>query len=298
MSGVPEFDMMPTLRFFRFPWRHHLPVGLVLISSVMAGCGYDTYRERLDRTKEYYANELRLNSILDPKWAGPGVSLRPPKKLMLQAPPLPRAWIEDAAKFEPVALDPRAPVSPHLPISGIVGAWTMDVSLDAAAADAMGKCYLFVLSNGDRFRYEDLGAPEKYFDDLEAALMKTFSVAIIENGRADQNNSRYEATIPATDKWGKSYKFRCVHFVADKPINKEIWNADLYELPSLEVQDLQTAVLVMYPANARERLNDHVKVALETLDIEASKPLRVVPPPKEGANPLLPGLPQSKPNAF
>ena len=224
---------------------------------------------------------------------------RPPKKMTTSAGPGLRPYNEDSKKFENIP-DPRQPVSPPFRVTGIVGAWTTEVTLDVAEGAVAGTGYIFLVSNGDRYRYDE-PKPANFFEDLENELMECFHVTIqMGDGKASDNNIHYPIMIPLSDEWGKTQNYRAVHLVPEKEINKVAWIVDLFELQGT---DVQSAVVVMYPAKAKERITEKVRIAMETLEVEPKPPELRLPPPKEGVPggpgvPLLPGAAPAKPSGF
>ncbi len=115
-------------------------IGLVVL-AMCAGCGRQTYLERLDETKRYFAYEDRLNQYLTRvAWAGKNFQLRVPKQFQ----PITSKAKEGEASQE---RDPRQPVFAEVELPGLQGAWQANFPL--TGEEGKGDAWLYLCSNYD-----------------------------------------------------------------------------------------------------------------------------------------------------
>jgi|HubBroStandDraft_6_1064221.scaffolds.fasta_scaffold64005_2 hypothetical protein len=114
----------------------------IICLVVFAGCGRETYLERVDETKRYFAYEERLNQNLTRvAWAGKNFQLRVPKQFQ----PIQPKTKEGEASQE---RDPRQPVfAPELELPGLQGAWQANFPL--TGNEGNGDAWLYLCSNYD-----------------------------------------------------------------------------------------------------------------------------------------------------
>jgi hypothetical protein len=136
----------------------------LLIAAALAGCGRETYLERFDDTKRYFAYEDKLNQYLTRvAWAGKSFQLRVPKQFQPIATKTTKKG-EEAAEEEK---DPRQPKYAELEFPGLQGAWQANFPLTGGAGSGEG--YLYLCSN-----YDLLG---KKGDEVKA---KTFNADVVQ----------------------------------------------------------------------------------------------------------------------
>ena len=136
----------------------------LLLAAGLAGCGRETYLERFDETKRYFAYEDKLNQYLTRvAWAGKSFQLRVPKQFQPIATKTTKKG-EEAAEEE---RDPRQPKFAELEFPGLQGAWQANFPLTGGAGSGEG--YLYLCSNYDLLA--------KKGDEVKA---KTFNADVIQ----------------------------------------------------------------------------------------------------------------------
>lgn len=119
----------------------------LLLATGLAGCGRETYLERFEETKRYFAYEDKLNQYLTRvAWAGKSFQLRVPKEFQ---PIAAKTKKGEEAKGEEAAeeKDPRQPDYAELEFPGLQGAWQAKFQLTGGAGSGEG--YLYLCSNYD-----------------------------------------------------------------------------------------------------------------------------------------------------
>ena len=261
-------------------------LGLLLVF----GCGSGTYEERLKETNALFEYHLGLDRVLQPgKWASPTtITMRIPKGFTaLPAPPPPKP-------NEPVPEDSRQPFYLGLTLPGLVGAWQGPFPCD----DGLNRSvYLYVCSNHQM--YQSLAAnpkgtdPELFLTNLETALSNAMQVQLPPGeGTQIGNNVRYSEMCPRDGKYAVQRKFTGITFVppAVLPQVGVPIKAQMYGHYNGKIQ---VAILAVYPASVRDRIEDRLLTALETFGVSNS-----LPSAQPGA-PIGPGgAPANRPAGF
>lgn len=260
-------------------------LGLLLVF----GCGSGTYEERLKETNALFEYHLGLDRVLQPgKWSSPNtISMRIPLGFTaLPAPPPPKP-------NEPIPDDPRQPFYLGMTLPGLVGAWQGLFPCD----DGNRPVFLYVCSNHQLYQnlaVSPKGAdPELFLTNLESALSATMQVQLPPGeGTQVGNNVRYVEMCPRDGKYAVQRKFTGITFVppAVLPQVGVAIKAQMYGHYNGKVQ---VAVLAVYPASIRDRLEDRLLTALETFSVSSN-----LPSIQSGAPTGAGGAPASRPVGF
>lgn len=232
------------------------------------GCGSDVYESRLKETNAFFEYRQSLDRVLQSgNWTSPtSIQMRIPKGFNLLPGPPP------TKEGEPIPDDARQPLYLGLQLPGLVGAWHGEFPSD----DGNRPVFLYVCSNHQR--YQDLVKnpegpdPALFLRELEDALSSTMQVAIpLETFSQVGNNVRYEETCPRDGKYAMPKKFAGITFVPPailRQVGVEI-KAQMYGHHN---ENIQVAVLAIYPASIRERLELKLLTALETFSVSNQVP--------------------------
>lgn len=256
-------------------------IARLLLASLMvvlpvSGCGVETYERRLAETNEYFKYLNKLDTALAGSYwedATYGIKFRPPKEFALMAPP--PAPVEG----ESPPADERQPLYLGTELPGLIAAFRGTVP----ASDGQAVAFLYVLGNHERIliRQANDGVgddPATYLDDLELLLANTLGVTIT-SGRGDQDNQKFESTIPMERKYAIPKNFTVVSLLPPQPIQaggQEIQlRLQLYEYPSVAqrgTMPIQVAFLMVYPTTVRTDPVASLKLAMETLTVSDQGP--------------------------
>ena len=239
-------------------------VGLLLVF----GCGSDLYESRLKETNAFFEYRQSLDRVLQSgNWTTPTtISMRIPKGFNLLPAPLP------AKEGEPIPEDARQPLYLGLQLPGLVGAWQGEFPCD----DGNRPVFLYVCSNHQSY-LDLIAAPEGpdpalFLTELENALSTTMQVTLPPGEVAQVgNNIRYAETCPRDGKYALQKKFTGITFVPPgvlPQVGVEI-KAQMYGHYN---GNIHVAVLAIYPASIRERLEDKLLTALETFSVSNQVP--------------------------
>ena len=247
-------------------------VGLLLV----CGCGSEQYELRIKETNAFFEYQKSLDRVLQSgNWSHQQstISMRIPKGFTFK--PGPRPPKAD----EPEPEDTRQPNYlgadfPGLP--GLVGAWQGEFLGDGGNVPV----FLYVCSNHPLFlaaakNPESAPDPALFLTNLEQLLSTTMQVTL-PPGEVTQigDNIRYAETCPKDPnnlKYALPQKFTGITFVPPGL------------LPGIEVKikaqmyghyngPIQVAVLAIYPAGIRDRIEDKLLKSLETFSVSNQMP--------------------------
>lgn len=243
-------------------------LGLLLV----LGCGSGTYEERLKETNALFEYHLGLDRVLQPgDWSSPTtIKMRIPKGFTaLPAPPPPKPDEPD----EPVPEDPRQPFYLGLTLPGLVGAWQGLFPCDDGQSRPV---YMYVCSNHQV--YQGLAAnpkgadPELFLTNLETDLSNAMQVQLPPGeGTQIGNNVRYSEMCPRDGKYAVQRKFTGITFVPPDVL-PQVGVAIKTQMYGHYNGKVQVAILVVYPASVRDRIEDRLLTALETFSVSSSFP--------------------------
>lgn len=248
------------------------PALALLVGLWLHGCGSEVYEQRLQETAEFFAYMDKLNDNLEPVWRRQefGLSMRPPRPFRLMLAPVPPE-VEEGEEPPPVT-DPRQPVFLGTELPGLIDAWRADLPSDSG--DPV-PAFLYILGNHQRFldlaRSEGVGAdPATFLSELEIVLQQALGVTLPEgeSQRADPN-ARYRERLPKAERYAVPKDFTAVDFEPPEPVGGVPLRLHLYEYQTGQVQ---VALLMVYPAGVRDRPQERLKLALETLNVSGQAP--------------------------
>ncbi len=243
-------------------------VGLLLV----CGCGSEQYEKRLKETDAFFTYRQSLDRVLQSgNWSVPQftISMRVPKGF--NAKPGPRPAKADEEQPE----DTRQPTFLGLHLPGLVGAWQGEFPGDGGNVPV----FLYVCSNHQLFldavKNPEAPDPALFLTDLENALSVTMQVTLPPGEVAQVgNNVRYAETCPKDGKYALQKKFTGITFVPSGPLTQ--MGPDAVEIKAQMYGhyngSIQVAVLAIYPANIRERIEDKMLKSLETFTVTNQVP--------------------------
>ena len=240
-------------------------VGLLLVF----GCGSEQYEARLKQTNAFFEYRQSLDRVLQSgNWTVPQytISMRIPKGF--NAKPGPRPAKEGEEQPE----DTRQPPFLGLYLPGLVGAWDGEFPGDTGNV----KVFLYVCSNHQLFldavKNPDAPDPALFLTDVENALSAALKVTLPPGEVAQVgNNVRYAETCPKDDKYALQKKFTGITFVPPGAI-AELGIEIKAQMYGHHNGSIQVAVLAIYPANIRDRIEDKLLKSLETFTVTNQVP--------------------------
>ena len=261
-------------------------LGLLLVF----GCGSSTYEERLKETNALFEYHLGLDRVLQPgKWSSPNtISMRIPQGFTeIPAPPPPKP-------NEPVPEDSRQPFYLGLTLPGLVGAWQGQFACDDGLKRPV---FLYVCSNHQLYQNLALNPkgsdPELFLTNLENTLSSTMQVQLPPGeGTQVGSNVRYAEMCPRDGKYAVQRKFTGITFVP-AAVLPQVGVAIKAQYYGHYNGKIQVAVLAVYPASIRDRIEDRLLTALETFSVSGS-----VPSTQPGVPAGPGGAPASRPVGF
>jgi hypothetical protein len=242
-----------------------LAVVCLVLLTLSAGCGRETYLERLDETKRFFAYEDRLNQNLTRvAWRGQSFLLRVPKQFQPIVPKSkPGAEGEDR--------DPRQPTFAELDLPGLQGAW--QASLPLTGGEGNGPAWLYLCSN-----FEALG--KKGAEDKAAAFNSDLIVKIATAvGQQHQTPSyaklpNYEIPPKGQEAFVDKLKFRVASPGIPLIFDDKAYHIRIYCYKK-DKSPAQISIIYVLPDNVVQaaKLDRAIDMSLETLQVTQEKPL-------------------------
>lgn len=266
--GTTSMRLVERGVMFRSAWRLTLVGGLGLL--VIAGCGLETYEQRLAETNEYFKYVNKLDTYLsDVTWRDDayGIDFRYPKGFGLIPGPQPPAEGEETQS--PV-VDPRQPHFLGVDLPGMIAHFRAD--------DGQEVALLYVLGNHERIliRAANDGVgddPDTYLTDLELLLQNAVGVTIPDQlGTGGADNEKYKETIPRDGKYAHQKEFTAISFLQPAPPEGSALPQVRMQLYEHQVDKMQVAILLIVPTANRSDPREALKLALETLKVRAEPP--------------------------
>ena len=237
------------------------------------GCGADTYKDRLEATRQYFEYLEKVNSALGTKVVPfEGVELRVPKPFTQIIPPPPPKEGEAETQLDPNEDPARLGYHPNIRLDGVLASWRAKVDLETPSGGE-GMAYLHLLSNLPRWVEKQSNndiEPLHYRTDLTNLLANAYNVQTetadapwpwIKIGSRD--DERYRAFSPYVGK-------KTVDYIDIPPVDQPI-NAIFYWM---EVRDVHVGLVLIIPRaiDPRLKLEDRLKHTLETLKVPSQPP--------------------------
>lgn len=266
-------------------------IWLLSCCLLLTSCGTEQYEARLKETNAYFEYRQSLDKVLQSApWVGPNtITMRIPHGFkLLSPPPVPK-------EGEPVQPDSRQPAYMGLELPGLVAAWQGDFPCDNGNLPA----FLYVCSNHQMFNASPIEGerppePELFLTEFENLLSATMQVQLPpgESPRVE-DNVRYRQDCPQKGhRYAISRAFTGVTFVPPGVL-PQVGIALKGQYYGHYNGKIHVAVLAIYPASIRERMEDKLRTALETFSVSANVP--------QAARPNVPGAPganQARPAGF
>ena len=246
---------------------------LALLGCLAAGCGSQTYQQRLDETELRFRYLAKLDANLDTKWSHPEglFDVRVPLQFEESlAPPKPKLD-EEGNPIEPdePVVDPRQPKFLDVELPGLVAAWKGKVELASGKKAKLAPCYMYVLSNHDLWKENQQSEARSFSTDVSELL---FSALGKELPLPDQwDTPRY----PVAKGYVKQKNFASPATPPDKVIDGVATNFSLFLYHAGKefeggVRAVQVAVLFVIPNeidSRREQFDQRIPLCLETLNV-------------------------------
>lgn len=240
-------------------------VGLLLV----LGCGSEQYEKRLTETNKFFEYRQSLDRVLQSgNWTIPQytISMRIPKGFNPIAGPRP------AKEGEEQPEDLRQPPFLGLHLPGLVGAWKGEFPGETGNATV----FLYVCSNHplflDAVKNKEAPDPALFLTDLENALSTALQVTLPPGEVAQVgNNVRYAENCPKDDKYAIQKKFIGITFVPPGPL-PEVGVEIKAQMYGHRNGAIEVALLAIYPANIRDRIEDKLLKSLETFTVSNQVP--------------------------
>lgn len=238
----------------------------------VCGCGSEQYDQRLRDTNAFFEYQQSLDRVLQRFWEDRNltIAMRIPHGLaQLPRPPV-------AKEGEPVAIDTRHPVFLNqLVLPGLVEAWRGDFACDDGQTRPV---WLYVCSNHTLFhRPESEGefTPDQFNKTITEMVGSVLgrSLSPLNAASPGTENALYAETCPRIAKYTIPRTFTAVSVVPPP----EYTNAQIDFMPKCQLYthengQIQVAVLLVYPASVRERLDERLRTALETFRVTNAVP--------------------------
>lgn len=258
---------------------------------LMASCGTEQYEARLKETNAFFEYRQSLDKVLQSgAWVGPNtITMRIPHGFRpLSPPPAPK-------EGEPPQADLRQPSYMGLELPGLVAAWQGDFPCDAGNLPA----FLYVCSNHHMFNAsptegEKPPEPELFLTEFENLLSTAMQVQL-PPGESPQvgDNVRYREVCPREPKYALSKHFTGITFVPPGVLTQVGMQIPIKgQYYGHYNGKIHVAVLAIYPASIRERMEDKLRTALETFSVSGAVPQAALP-----KTPGVPGANQTAPPA-
>ncbi len=238
-------------------------------SLALAGCGIDTYEQRLGETRKYYAYLEKLDANLAPSWKeGPVEELRVPLQFKnIRKPPPTKNEQGETVEAE---VDPRQPNYLGLELPGLLATWEtpLDVVVDGQKQQRKG--YIYAVSNYSMFSSDLATQAPEYTRSLLGTISDRLSLPPVELGKGERE------THPRakTDAYTVPNNFEVYRFKSDQLVVDGVpYTIDVY---THSVKDIQFDLLLFLPVgiDTQAKLIERVPLMLERLKVAAKKPPR------------------------
>ncbi len=259
---------------------HALRYVLPAAAVGLAGCGQQTYEQRLQESAKFFAYVQKVDSSVGPPWKnspanpGPIDQIRVPLQFKEVKKPLPVKNPETGELMDP-EIDPRQPDYVALELPGLVATWEAPCRVTVDGKAEIRKGYLYVLTNAYMFANADQsGRAPDFVKDLLTLMADKLSLT---------------PPDPAKDAQKEQYPRAQPFYVAQK-------SYDVFRLPDAFVKDGATYTIELYVQHAGpvegvvmfalpagldsgEKLTERIPYLLETLKVSSKPPAAL---PKKG----------------
>jgi hypothetical protein len=236
-------------------------IGLVVL-AMCAGCGRQTYLERLDETKRYFAYEDRLNQYLTRvAWAGKNFQLRVPKQFQ----PITSNAKEGEASQE---RDPRQPVFAEVELPGLQGAWQANFPL--TGEEGKGDAWLYLCSNYDLLAKK---GDEARAGTFNSEVMQLIATAVGQQVQPIGKLPLYEVPPKTEEAFVEKRKYHVVSPGIPALHKEKAYRVRIYSYKK-EKSPAQVSLIYVLPDNIVQAsvLDRAIDMSLETLTVTRDKP--------------------------
>jgi hypothetical protein len=249
-----------------------------VLVTIAWGCGSETYQQRFEESKKFYAYRERLNQLLSPKWSAAGVSWCPPKQFQLIPPrPKPRRKKQENEETE---RDPRQPTFAEIELPGLLGAWQADLHLSGGQGSAKG--FLYLASNLELLRKKVPDEKAKFFNDH---IIRTIATALQEKVPPLDKLGVFE--VPKGEAFVERRKFRVFRPGFKATVDDKEYRIAIFAYMP-EQSQIQISIVLAIPADVSpsEKIDAAIDLSLETLEADKQLPAGAAAPgPKPAAGP-------------
>ncbi len=263
------------------------------IVMMFAGCGYQTYEQRLAESAKYFTYVQKVDSSVAGAWKngpmqpGPVEQIRVPLQFKeIRKPPLTKD--PETGKMVEPEVDPRQPDYISLKLPGLVGTWEAPFRVTHDGQPVTQKGYLYVLTNAYMFKSADESrrAPD-FVRDLLVLIAEKLSIPALDPVK-DSQREQY----PRAQPFYVPQKNYDVFRIADAFMSDGVpYSMELFVQHAGPV-DVVLMLVLPVGIDSSERLGERIPYTLETLQISSRPPAAA---PAAGAQPGG-GVPAS--NAF
>gem|GEM_PF-595327 len=237
-----------------------LALGWMIVLAA-GGCGLETYEQRLEATRAYYAYLDKLDQNLANSWrSSPVDDLRVPKNFKELPAPVPTKNPDGSLEFPDV--DPRQPDFANLTIEGLIGAWRADVDVLVNNERVSRPAYLYAASNSPLYlagQAEDaVNFTKNFIPNLETALQAT-------------GKPELAAVFPKGHQFVPRQTFEVLLLNSDLPIHNSRYSFETY---STQQGDNQVVLLLAVPAGMepQSKVPERMQMTLESLKLSNQRP--------------------------
>lgn len=238
---------------------HSYFVGGLLMLVGLAGCGAQTYEQRLAETAKYFEYRERLDAALELRpWQNNGIELRPPKGF---------TELPGPAEGEP---DQRQPAFLKKPLPGLIGAWQAELRVDIPNVDTPTKpAWMLACSNHRLWLDRETNIniiPASFSADLADVLADNFA---FKRSTAADPWKFSEERVPKGTPYVPYKSFD--YIVLDETIDGLTYDIIVYRY---SVKDIQLSLVVIAPQalDRREKLADKMFFVMEQLTMSGEIP--------------------------
>jgi len=238
-----------------------LAVVCLVLLATSAGCGRETYLERLGETSRYFAYEDRLNQNLTRvAWRGQNFLLRVPKQFQPITP-------KPGADGE----DPRQPNFADLDLPGLQGAW--QASLPLTGGEGNGPAWLYLCSNFELLGKK--GEEDKAATFNKDVILKT-ATALGQQQHVPPLDKlpTYEVPPKTEEAFVDKLKYRIINPGIPLNIEEKAYRVRIYSYKKDVKSPAQISIIYVLPDNAVQaaKLDRAIDMSLATLQVTQEKP--------------------------
>lgn len=238
------------------------PRWFFLAALAVAGCGTQAYESRLEETRRYFAYLEKVDASLGGKWQENGYEVRAPQQFTLVPAPVPTKNEDGTETPSP---DTRQPDYINWTVPGLLAAWEATTTVDIEGAVEQRKAHLYVASNYWMFASsEQIEKAPEFSTSLIAELGQILSIPEEQRTTQTEQYPRGAGYVPKKS-------FTVANFRPQQLIDGVPYLFDVFLTQS---GDVQTAIIVVIPADAQEtsRINERIPLMLENMKVSSQKP--------------------------